>query len=132
MASVCHGKVGQGGCQSKGSHMTIINNFNQMFRKVRWTEKKEKRKMDCDLDLDIDFDLTTNLSHVFLGCKHQFVVDEPSWSVFYQTTVGMHEHSLMMLDSLVMAARLSQPHRMVEESSSDCLKSHNTYYSQWC
>ena len=57
-----------------------------------------------------------DLSHKLFGGEHKFVVDDPSGTLLVQTTVGMDEDTLLVLDRLVGPRLPAQSRRVVEEA----------------
>ena len=60
------------------------------------------------------------LSHIFLGCEDELVVDHPARPLLEQAAVGVGGDRLLVLDRLVRAT-LTQAHRVVEETRRDGL-----------
>ncbi len=61
-----------------------------------------------------------DLTHEFLCCEDQFVVDEPAWPVLVQAAVRVYLDSLLVLHSLVVP-RLTKASGVVEKPCSDGL-----------
>ena len=60
------------------------------------------------------------LSHIFLGCEDELVVDHPARPLLKQAAVGVGGDRLLVLDRLVRAT-LTQAHSVVEETRRDGL-----------